>query len=129
MKYYFNKALKKTFDNAIANLERELEKEGFTVLTEINVGETLEQEMGSYNRRCRILGVCNVGLAHIALQADKRIGLLIPCKIMIQEENDGTVEVAALDPLAMVPIAEENIELMGVAEKMAIKLAIVINNV
>ena len=100
MSYYFNKTLALPFDAAVERVKAELKKEGFGVLTEIDVRKTLKEKIGVDFRPYRILGACNPLYAHKALQAEDKIGTMLPCNVIVQELAPGHVEVAAIDPLA-----------------------------
>lgn len=99
MSYYFSKTLAVTFEEAIERAKEELKKEGFGVLTEIDVRQTLKKKLDVDFRNYRILGACNPPFAHKALQAEDKIGTMLPCNVIVQELDAGGVEVAAVDPL------------------------------
>ena len=100
MSYYFNKVVDMSFDDAIAKVTEELKKEGFGVLTEIDVKAALKKKINVDFRKYRILGACNPTYAHKALQAEDKIGTMLPCNVIVQEREDGKVEIAAIDPVA-----------------------------
>jgi uncharacterized protein (DUF302 family) len=100
MSYYFNKVVDLSFDDAIAKVTEELKKEGFGVLTEIDVKAALKKKINVDFRKYRILGACNPTYAHKALQAEDKIGTMLPCNVIVQEREDGKVEIAAIDPVA-----------------------------
>ena len=100
MSYYFNKVVDISFDDAIAKVTEELKKEGFGVLTEIDVKEALKKKLDVDFRKYRILGACNPQYAYKALQAEDKIGTMLPCNVIVQEREDGKVEIAAIDPVA-----------------------------
>jgi uncharacterized protein (DUF302 family) len=100
MDYYISKKVEVSFEKALDRVREELKKEGFGVLTEIDVRDTLKKKLDVEFRNYRILGACNPPFAYKALQAEERIGLLLPCNVIVQERPDGTVEVAAIDPAA-----------------------------
>lgn len=87
-----------TFEDALARAEEELKKEGFGVLTEIDVKSTLKQKLDVDFRRYRILGACNPSFAHQALGQESHIGLLMPCNVVVQETDDKQIVVSVLDP-------------------------------
>lgn len=127
MSYYFAKATAYAFEEAIARVTEELKKEGFGVLTEIDVKETLKKKLNVDFRRYKILGACNPPFAHQALQAEEYIGAMLPCNVIVQEKTSG-VEVAAVDPVASMA-AIQNDKLAGVAAQVRQKLETVIRNV
>jgi uncharacterized protein (DUF302 family) len=98
--YYISTKVGFTFDKTIELVKEELKKEGFGVLTEIDVRDTLKKKLDVDFRNYRILGACNPPFAYKALQAEEKIGLLLPCNIIVQERDDGTVDVSAIDPAA-----------------------------
>jgi len=100
MSYYFNKFVEMDFDQAIEKTTEELKKEGFGVLTQIDVQEALKKKLNVAFRKYRILGACNPQYAYKALQAEDKIGTMLPCNVIVQETEDGKVEIAAIDPVA-----------------------------
>jgi uncharacterized protein (DUF302 family) len=128
MVYYFVKTVEMTFDETITKVTEELQKEGFGILTEIDVTAALKKKLGVDFRKYRILGACNPALAYKALQAEDKIGLMLPCNVVVQELADGKVEVAAIDPVASMQ-AVANADLIGTAGEVRAKLRLVIKNV
>jgi uncharacterized protein (DUF302 family) len=128
MSYYFSKTLSTDFDTAIARVTEELKKEGFGVLTEIDVKETFKKKLDVDFRKYRILGACNPNFAHQAIQAEDKIGTMLPCNVIIQEHEDGKVEVTAVDPIASM-MAIKNDSLGGIATAVSEKLRRVIENI
>ena len=100
MSYYFSKTLNLPFDDAIVRVTEELKKEGFGVLTDIDVRATMKKKLDVDFRNYRILGACNPPFAHQALLAEDKIGTMLPCNVIVQELAAGVVEVAAIDPVA-----------------------------
>jgi len=127
MQYYFNKRLKTSFDEAIERVTEELKKEGFGILTDIDVRKTLKKKLDISFRKYRILGACNPHFAYQALQKESRIGTMLPCSIIVQETEDGDVEVAAIDPLASMQ-AVQNPALVDIANQVQRKLRSVVEN-
>ncbi len=127
MKYYFNKTISIPFDEAIVKVTEELKKEGFGILTDIDVQQTLKKKLDVDFRRYRILGACNPSFAYKALQAEDKIGTMLPCSVIVQELDQGKVEVAAIDPMASMQ-AIENESLREIADQVQLKLKKVIDN-
>jgi uncharacterized protein (DUF302 family) len=98
MSYYINAMVGASFEKAVDLVKDALQKEGFGVLTEIDMRDTMKKKLDVEIRNYRILGACNPPFAYKALQAEERIGLLLPCNVIIRERTDGTVEAAAIDP-------------------------------
>ncbi len=98
MSYYITKSTNGDFDAVVSKVIEKLKDEGFGVLTEIDVANTLKQKLGVEMKRYRILGACNPGLAHKALSVEDKIGVMLPCNVIVQEMADGVVDVAAIDP-------------------------------
>jgi uncharacterized protein (DUF302 family) len=100
MKFYIEKAVSLPFEETLERVREELKKEGFGVLTEIDVRETMKKKLNEDFRDYRILGACNPPFAWKALQVEDRIGVMLPCNVIVQKTRDGSVEVAAIDPAA-----------------------------
>ena len=128
MKYYFSKTVNLSFDDAIEKVMAELKKEGFGVLTDIDVKQTLKKKLNVDFKKYRILGACNPPFAYKALQVEDKIGTMLPCNVIVQEIDEGQVEVAAIDPVASMQ-AVANPALKDVAEKVQAKLKKVIENI
>ena len=127
MQYYFNKRLKTSFDEAVDRVTEELKKEGFGILTDIDVQKTLKKKLDVGFRKYRILGACNPHFAYQALQKESRIGTMLPCSVIVQETEDGDVEVAAIDPLASMQ-AVQNPALEDIANQVQAKLKSVVDS-
>jgi uncharacterized protein (DUF302 family) len=100
MSYYFAQKLQSSFDNAVAKTTAALKEEGFGIITEVDVKETLKRKLDVDFRRYKILGACNPKLAHEALKLEDKVGTRLPCNVIVQELGSGQVEVAAIDPVA-----------------------------
>lgn len=128
MKYYIEKITEYGFDEAIEKVTEELKKEGFGVLTEIDVQATLKKKLDVDFNKYQILGACNPPFAHKALRAENKIGAMLPCNVIVQELDDGKTELAAVDPMASM-LAVENDKLGEIANEIRAKLEKVIENV
>lgn len=125
MSYYFSKTVNADFDAAIEKVTEELKKEGFGILTQIDVKETLKKKIDVDFKKYRILGACNPHFAHEALKAEDKIGTMLPCNIIVQEHENGNVEVSAVDPVSSM-MAVKNEALVPVATQVKEKLSRVI---
>ena len=127
MGYYFSKTVNLSFDEAVNKVTEELKKEGFGILTDVDVKNTLKKKLAVDFRNYRILGACNPPFAYQALQAESRIGTMLPCNVVVQETEEGKVEVAAIDPVASMQ-AVENPALQEIAKQIRGKLRKVIDS-
>lgn len=121
MSYYFSKKIDGSFDEALQQVTASLKDEGFGILTEIDVKQTLKKKLDVDFHNYKILGACNPPFAYKALQAENKIGTMLPCNVIVQEEKEGEVEVAAVDPVASMK-AIDNPELFGIAQQVRDKL-------
>jgi len=125
MSYYFSKTIALPFDEAVERVKAELKKDGFGVLTEIDVRQTLAEKLGVDFRPYRILGACNAPYAYKALMAEDKIGTKLPCNVIVQELAPGRVEVAAIDPLAsMAAVKNEDLGAVGLEVREKLKAAV-----
>ena len=100
MAYYFSRKIDAGFDEAVSRVTESLKNQGFGILTEIDVKATLKKKLDVDFRPYRILGACNPPFAYKALQAEDKIGTMLPCNVIVQATDDGGVEIAAIDPSA-----------------------------
>ena len=100
MSYYISKTFNSPFDAAVAEVTARLKEQGFGVLTDIDVQSTLKAKIGVDMAKYRILGACNPRFAHEALQIEDKLGVLLPCNVIVRETPDRKVEVASVDPVA-----------------------------
>ncbi|HZK97033.1 MAG TPA: DUF302 domain-containing protein [Prolixibacteraceae bacterium] len=122
MKYYISKKINVDFDQAVLLVTESLKKEGFGVLTEINLQEKLKEKLNVNFRKYKILGACNPAYAYKAIQQEDKIGTMLPCNVVVQELGNNEIEVAAVDPVASM-MAIENPDLAGIAGEIKEKLA------
>ena len=127
MTYHISKTVSKSFDQTIDVVTEELRKQGFGILTDIDVRATLKKKLNAEFRPYRILGACNPGFAHQALQLEDKIGTMLPCNVIVQQHEDGRVEVSAVDPIASMQ-AIENPKLANVAKQVRALLERVMAN-
>jgi len=121
MAYYNSKIVEYSFDETINKIFEELKKEGFGVLTEIDVKETLKKKFDVDFRKYKIFGACNPPLAYKALSKEENIGVLLPCNVIVQEKEDGKVQVSTINPMETMK-AVGNKELEEVANEVSAKL-------
>ena len=116
MSYYFSKTVDDSFDDTIERVTKHLADAGFGVLTTIDVSATMKKKIDVDMPRYTILGACNPGFAYKAIQAEDKIGTMLPCNVIVKETADGKVEVAAVDPMASM-MAVQNETLGGIASE------------
>ena len=127
MSYQTSTTVNFSYEDAINKVTEELKKEGFGVLTEIDVKETLKKKLDVDFRKYKILGACNPPLAYKALSVEENIGVMLPCNVIVQEKPDGTVQVSAINPMvAMQSVG--NVNLNEVASQVSSKLKKVIES-
>lgn len=127
MAYYTSKTVDLEFEQAIERVTEALKKEGFGVLTEIDVKATLKKKLDVDFKKYRILGACNPEFAHQALLAEDKIGVMLPCNVIVEENEDGRVEVSAVNPIASME-AVKNSSLQGIATEVRDRLSGVIES-
>ena len=125
MSYYFSKTLTTSFDDAVRRTTEALKREGFGIITEIDVKDTFKKKINVDFRSYRILGACNPGLAYEALQIEDKVGTMLPCNLVVQDIDGSQTEVAAIDPVASMQ-AIDNPRLKQAAERVQAKLRKVI---
>ncbi|NNK18030.1 MAG: DUF302 domain-containing protein [Maribacter sp.] len=122
MEYYFNKILKNlTFDKVVDKTTQALKEEGFGILTEIDIKTTLKNKLDVDFPNYKILGACNPAFAHKALLSENKIGTMLPCNVIVRETKDGSIEVAAVDPIASM-MGVKNEDLGAIAGEVQTKL-------
>lgn len=127
MDYYLIKNADYSFNEAIEKVTEELKKEGFGVLTEIDVKETFKKKIDVDFRNYKILGACNPKFAHQALSVESQLGVLLPCNVVVQEMEDGKVVVSAMNPMEALKVVN-NPEMNNIVSTIAEKINNVINN-
>jgi uncharacterized protein (DUF302 family) len=125
MKYYFNKRITGNFEEVVQRVTDALSKEGFGVLTEIDVKATMKAKLGEDLYNYKILGACNPTFAYKALMAEDKIGTMLPCNVIVQERKPGQVEVSAVNPVAsMKAILNKDLHKIAVEIKAKLKKVI-----
>ena len=114
MSYHISRTVDMSFDDAVSKVTEELKKEGFGILTEMDVKATLKEKLDVDFREYVILGTCNPPFAYEALKREDKVGILLPCNVVVQEHGAGNVEVSAVDPLTAMEIARNpNLQELG----------------
>ena len=128
MSYYFAKEVSLPFGEAVSKVTEELKKEGFGILTDIDVKATLKKKLDVDFRQYRILGACNPPFAYEALKNEDKIGIMLPCNVVVQEKDNGLIEVSAVNPITSMQ-SVKNEKLMNVALQVQAKLKKVVDSV
>ena len=128
MDYHFSTTMNGPFEDAVEATKAMLKQHGFGVLTSIDVQATLKEKLGVDFRAYRILGACNPQMAYKALQAEDKIGTMLPCNVIVQDRGNGIVEISAVDPVASMQ-AIDNPSLGEVAQKVRDQLKAVIGDI
>jgi uncharacterized protein (DUF302 family) len=121
MSYYFSKTVSYNFDETLEKVTEELKKEGFGILTEIDVKATLKKKLDVDFKKYMILGACNPPFAHKALLAEDKIGAMLPCNVIVQENSENEIEVSVVNPIQSM-MAVQNQDLEGIAGEVSGKL-------
>ena len=121
MSYYLSRTVDAGFDAVVQRVTAALKEEGFGVLTDIDVQATLKAKLGADIPPYRILGACNPSFAHQALQIEDKLGVLLPCNVIVRDAGDGKTEIAAIDPVASMD-RTGNPELASMAEEVRVRL-------
>jgi uncharacterized protein (DUF302 family) len=121
MEYYFSTTLKTNFEDAIAKTTEALKTEGFGIITEIDMQGKLKEKLGVDYKKYKILGACNPAFAYKALQVEEKVGTMLPCNVLVIDKENGTTEVAAINPIASM-MAVQNSALEPLAQEVADKL-------
>jgi uncharacterized protein (DUF302 family) len=125
--YYFSKIINGSFEAALNKITEGLKQEGFGILTEIDVKETLKKKLDVDFKKYKILGACNPPFAYKALQAEDKIGTMLPCNVVVIEQGENEIEVSAVDPIASME-AVKNPQLADVANTIRSKLKKAVDN-
>lgn len=128
MSYNISKKVEGSFDDTVNKVTEELKKEGFGIISEIDLKEKFKEKLNVDFRNYKILGACNPALAFKAIQQEDKIGTMLPCNILIQEHENGEVEVSAINPLASIG-AVNNESLQSIAAEVTGKLKVAIENI
>lgn len=128
MSYYFAKTVETNFEETLIKIEEELKKESFGVLTEIDVQATFKKKLDVDFRKYKILGACNPPFAHKALTAEDKVGVLLPCNVIVQELDVSKVEVAIVNPIDSMQ-SVKNAALESIASEVTDKLKKVLENI
>lgn len=128
MSYNISRKVEGSFNDTIDKVTQELKKEGFGIITEIDLKDKFKEKLDVDFRNYKILGACNPALAYKAIQQEDKIGIMLPCNILVQEHENGEVEVSAINPLESIG-AVHNEQLQSLAEEVSSKLKGVIASI
>lgn len=126
MEFSFHKKVEGGFDDTVAKVTEELKAEGFGIITEIDLQEKFKEKLQKDFRKYKILGACNPSAAYKAVQIEGKIGILLPCNVVVQELENGGVEVAAVNPMSSIG-AVDNEQLKQIADEVSGQLKTVID--
>ena len=127
MNYYYTKELNSSFEDALAKTKQALVEKGFGVISEIDLKEKFKEKLNIEFREYRILGACNPKMAYQAIEQEDKIGVLLPCNVVVQERLDGKIEVSAVNPMETMS-AVQNSNLESIAKEVSSKLNEAINS-
>jgi uncharacterized protein (DUF302 family) len=122
MGYYFSRKLRMSFDEAVQRLTQTLQQQGFGVITTIDIKDVLKQKLNIQFRRYQILGACNPELAYKAITLESHLGVMLPCTLVVQERENGEVEVSAINPLQAIDHATSLPHLSAIAKEVTNRL-------
>ena len=128
MEYHYSKMLNTSFDKAVELITESLKKEGFGVISEINIHEKLHEKLGVDFKKYKILGACNPTFAYQALNVEDKIGTMLPCNVVVIDQGDGKIEVSAVNPVASM-MAIQNPYLESLATEVSARLQRVIDSI
>ncbi|HEX2394095.1 MAG TPA: DUF302 domain-containing protein [Bacteroidales bacterium] len=100
MSYYYSRIIRAGFDEAVLKTSEALKEEGFSIITEINLNEKFKEKLNVNFRKYKILGACNPSVAYQAVQIEEKIGVMLPCNVVVIDKENGMLEIAAIDPVA-----------------------------
>lgn len=128
MDYDISKTVEKSFEETVRSVTSELQNQGFGIITEIDLKSKFQEKLGENFRNYKILGACNPKLALEAVRIESRIGVMLPCNVLVQEHENGTVEVSAINPMQSIGIVG-NADLNSLAQDVAVKLRAALSRV
>jgi uncharacterized protein (DUF302 family) len=128
MAYYYSRKLKVSFDEAVQKITKNLQQQGFGIITSIDLKDTLKQELNVNFRKYKILGACNPEFAYKAVSLESHIGLMLPCNIVVQAHENGEVEVSAISPLETIDKATATPQLSSIAHEVTNRLRTAVDN-
>lgn len=128
MGYHYSKKSSKSFADTVEKIKESLQQEGFGILTQIDIQETFKKKLGIDFRKYLIMGACNPTFAHKALTIEPTLGVMLPCNIAVQENENGEVIVSAINPMETMAVGIQNDDLEGVASEVGSRLQRVVES-
>lgn len=128
MSYYFSRRLKIPFAEALQKLTHNLKQQGFGVITTIDLQDTLKRKLDIDFRRYQILGACNPEFAYKAITLESHLGVMLPCNLVVQEHENGEVEVSAINPLQTIDKATSTLQISTIAREVSKRLRVAVDN-